>query len=380
MTVPLPNILLVDDVEANLTAVEAVLAHVPCELLRARSGNEALRTLLRKEVALILLDVQMPEMDGFEVASHLNSNPHTKDIPIIFLTAIHQAEASALRGYGTGAVDYLVKPFNPQVLRSKVQVFLDLYTQKRELSAALEAQRKTLKELESSNEALRHFTQAASHDLGAPLRTIDGFLLALDEEVGASLSPGAKRYVDRSRDAAQRMQSLLESLLAYAALRKPSQMGIVSCSVIVERVCADLARRISASEAEIQVGPLPDVHGDEARLYQVFLNLISNALKFQRQGTRPVIRIRSTPERDHLFRIEVEDNGIGIPKEFSDSVFGAFKRLHSQDKYAGSGLGLKIAHEVVAQHGGRLWVESEPDRGSRFYFTLRAPDAPVVEI
>jgi len=374
MTPPSPNILLVDDVEANLVAVEAVLAALPCELVRAKSGNEALRILLRKEVALILLDVQMPGMDGFEVAEHLSSNPHTKDIPIIFLTAVHQAEASALRGYRTGAVDYLVKPFNPQVLRSKVQVFLDLYTQRRELSAALDRQRATLEELERANEALRHFTQAASHDLGAPLRTIGGFLLALDEEVSASLSPTAREYIDRSRDAAKRMQALLESLLAYAALRKPSQMGRVSCAAIVERVCSDLSRRVQDSKADIQVAPLPDVYGDPARLYQVFLNLINNALKFHRAGEAPVVRVAVTREDASHFRFLVEDHGIGVPAEFVAGVFGAFKRLHSQHEYPGTGLGLKIASEVVAQHGGRMWLESEPGQGCRFYFTLRTPD------
>jgi two-component system, sensor histidine kinase and response regulator len=371
MTLPRPKLLMVDDVEANLISLQAVLSDLPCELVLARSGNEALRALLKHEFALLLLDVQMPEMDGFEVASHLRSNARTRDLPIVFLTAMHHNEASALKGYGSGAVDFLVKPIDAAVLRSKVIVFLELYAKKRELAAALEAEQKATRELSRANEALRHFTQAASHDLGAPLRAIQGFLRGLDDEVGAGLAPTPKRYLDRSRNAAARMATLLESLLAYAELRRPAEPTQVNLNAIVERVASDLTPRIEQSKAELVVGELPVVRGDASRLYQLFLNLIGNALKFRRAELPPRIVISASRRALGEWLCSVEDNGVGIPPEHASTVFSAFKRLYSQDEYEGSGLGLAIVREVVEQHGGQIWVESELGRGARFCFTLK---------
>jgi two-component system sensor histidine kinase/response regulator len=371
MTLPRPKLLLVDDVEANLISLEAVLADLPCELIAARSGNEALRALLKHEFALLLLDVQMPEMDGFEVAAHLRTNAKTRDLPIIFLTAMHHTEASALKGYGRGAVDFLVKPINTDVLRSKVVVFLELYEKKRELAAALEAEQKAVRDLGRTNEALRHFTQAASHDLGAPLRAVQGFLRSLDDEVGSSLAPAPKRYLDRSRNAAARMATLLESLLAYAELRRPAEPTLAGLNAIVERVSSDLGARIEQTNAELVVGELPRIRGDASRLYQLFLNLVGNALKFRREGTQPRIVISARLHGADEWLCSVEDNGLGIPPEHASTVFSAFKRLHSQDEYEGSGLGLAICREVVEQHGGHIWVEGELGRGARFCFTLK---------
>jgi two-component system sensor histidine kinase/response regulator len=371
MTLPRPKLLLVDDVEANLISLQAVLSDLPCELVLARSGNDALRALLKHEFALLLLDVQMPEMDGFEVAGHLRSNAKTRDLPIVFLTAMHHTEASALKGYGRGAVDFLVKPIDAAVLRSKVIVFLELYAKKRELAAALEAEQKASRELSRANEALRHFTQAASHDLGAPLRAIQGFLRSLDDEIGGSLAPTPKRYLDRSRNAASRMATLLESLLAYAELRRPAEPTQVSLNAILERVASDLTPRIEQSKAELVVGELPVVRGDASRLYQLLLNLVGNALKFRRPDVPPRIVIAASRRGTSEWLCSVEDNGVGIPSEHASTVFSAFKRLHSQDEYEGSGLGLAICREVVEQHGGQIWVESEPGRGARFCFTLK---------
>src|SRR5437868_2737872 len=165
MTALRPSILIVDDIEANLVALEAQLGNLGCEVIRAASGNEALRQLLKREYAVMLLDVQMPDMDGYEVARYARDNPATREVPIIFLTAMNSSEDNILRGYGTGAVDFLLKPINPRVLRGKVQVFLDLYLGRLRLTEEVEAHKKTLAELEVANAALRHFTSAASHDL-----------------------------------------------------------------------------------------------------------------------------------------------------------------------------------------------------------------------
>src|SRR4051812_46817746 len=205
-----PHVLLVDDTEANLVALEALLSDLPCQPVRARSGNEALRQLLRHDFAVLLLDVQMPEMDGFEVAHYARENPATREVPIIFLTAMHSGEDNVLRAYGSGAVDFLLKPINPRVLRGKVQVFLDLFLSRRRLAEEVQAHEKTLAELELANEALRHFTNAASHDLREPLRGLQGLLQALVEDAGDRLDAGSRDYLVRARKASQRMAALLD--------------------------------------------------------------------------------------------------------------------------------------------------------------------------
>jgi two-component system, sensor histidine kinase and response regulator len=364
-----PNVLLVDDVEANLVVLEALLGGMECQLVRASTGNEALRQLLKREFAVILLDVQMPGMDGFEVARYARDNPTTREIPIIFLTAMHSSDENLLRGYGTGAVDFLTKPINPEVLRAKVRVFLDLYLGKRRLTDEIAAHKKTLADLELANQALRAFTNAASHDLREPLRAVDGFMQALFEDYGATMVPEARDYLERSRRASQRMVGLLDSLLAYARLQKPIAWIRVDCAQQAEQVRTDLAERIKAAGATVDIGPLPTVRGDTARIYQLFLNLIGNGIKFRRPDTPPHIRV-SAETRNGETIFCVADNGIGIAPEHQAVVFEAFRRLHNRTQFEGSGLGLTICQQIVEQHGGRIWVESAANEGTRFYFTL----------
>jgi two-component system sensor histidine kinase/response regulator len=362
---PVAAVLVVDDVEANLLATDAVLTGLPCEVVRVGSGNDALRALLKREFAVVLLDVQMPEMDGYEVARLARENPATREVPIIFVTAMNRSEENVLRGYGTGAVDFLLKPVNPHVLRSKVQVFCELWLSKQQLSEEIAAHRRTLAELELANAALRHFTNAASHDLREPLRAIQGFLSAIAEDGGDRLEAAVRDSVERGGQAAGRMVSLLDSLLAYARLSRPVDLEDVDCQKVLVQVQADLAIRIAEKKAVITVGPLPAVRGDAARVYQLFLNLVGNALKFHRPGEPPRIAVSA---RQGTFC--VEDRGIGIPATQQKTVFEAFRRLHGRVQFEGSGLGLTICQQIVEQHGGRIWVESEPGQGARFSFTL----------
>lgn len=366
---PRPAILLVDDMKPNLDALEALLEDFDCEVVRASSGNEALRALLKRPFALVLLDVQMPEMDGYEVASYAHEDPATREVPIIFVTATHDTLENALRGYRTGAVDCLFKPINPHILRSKVRVFLDLYASKASLRLEMEAHKTTAAALEASNDALRHFTHAASHDLGAPLRAIDGFLAILEEDVGPKLSPAEKNYLDMSRKGAARMRALLDALLVYGGLRRPVAHVEVDTDAVLADVRGDLRARLDESGGTLEVAPLPRLRGDPHRIYQLFLNLVGNALKFRRPDVPAKVSV-DVEEREGELTFVVADNGIGLEPQFSEAIFEAFRRLHGASKYEGTGLGLAICRQIVEQHGGRIWVESEPGAGSRFCFTL----------
>jgi signal transduction histidine kinase len=364
-----PNVLLVDDVEANLIALGALLSDLNCELIRAKSGNEALKHLLKHDFAVVLLDVQMPEMDGFEVARFARENPHTRDIPIVFLTAMHGSEESILRGYGSGAVDFLTKPINSYVLRSKVQVFIELYLSRRKLALEIAAHRRTLQALESANRALLHFTHAASHDLGAPLRSVRGFLGALSDATGDQLDEKARNYLQRARRASERMDALLGSLRSYARLQKPVAHAEVDCNAVLELVRTDLSELIEASHATLSAASLPTITGDRDRIYQLFLNLVGNALKYRKADELPQVAL--SVERDpQYWTFCVTDNGIGIDAAYSATVFNAFSRLNAQSVYEGTGLGLAICQQIVEQHGGTIWLESQLGRGSSFYFTL----------
>ncbi|MBI4819976.1 MAG: response regulator [Deltaproteobacteria bacterium] len=372
MQTHLPRVLLVDDLEANLIALEATLQRLPCELVRAQSGNAALKELLKRDFAVMLLDVQMPEMDGYEVASYARSNSRTAHVPIVFLTATHQTEDGVLKGYGTGAVDYVFKPINQHILLSKVQVFLDLYNDRRRIADEVESHKKTMLELERANDALRQFNQAASHDLREPLRVAVGFLNALKDESAHTLGSESAHFLERSLSACGRMSSLLDSLLAYARLQKPSRIEEVDVSAVLDRVRSDLSPRITLAHGALVVEELATVRGDPDRLYQVFLNLVGNALKFAKPDEAPRVTVSCARERGSA-TFCVEDNGIGIEEKHHGEVFGAFRRLNSDDRYEGSGLGLAICRQIVEQHGGKIWVESRLGAGSKFFVNLPQP-------
>lgn len=370
MTTTKPNVLIVDDVEANLVSLDALLDDLDCTVIRAQDGNAALKQLLKNEFAVVLLDVQMPGMDGFEVASYARANPTTRETPIIFLTAMHYHDDTMLRGYGSGAVDYLFKPINATMLRAKVQVFLELHVGKRKLKDEIEAHRKTLSALETANVALRHFNDAAAHDLKAPVRAVRGFLQAISREASERLGPEAQNYFERSLKAAERMDAMLDSLLSYARLQRGASKVAVDTVKLVDQIRTDLTEDLKRANATVEMQPeLPALLGDPERFYQLFFNLVSNALKFGRPDVP--LRVRVTAEKaSGEALVCVADNGVGIEPAHQVRIFQAFFRSHNPNNHKGSGLGLAICQQVVEQHGGRIWVESLLGEGARFYFTL----------
>ena len=358
------SILVVDDRSQNLLALERTLADTEAELVRATSGEEALAATLDRDFALAILDVQMPGMDGYELAELLLGDPKTRHVPIIFLTAVSGEEEQIFKGYGAGAVDYIVKPYHPAILTSKVNVFLELDRHKRENQRQREL-------LEAANRELTDFAHSASHDLQAPLRTISAFASILAEELGDELSADADKYLHRIVEGATRMKRLIDGLLEYSrAGRHEAPLARVDVGAIVESVLLDLEAVIRESEAEVVVCDLPSLVAEPLQLGQLFSNLISNALKFRGEAS-PRILI-STELTDQGHAVSVQDNGIGLDPKFADRVFRIFHRLHGQDEYEGTGIGLAICKKIVERHGGKIWVESIPGQGATFRFTIAA--------
>ncbi|MBW3595407.1 MAG: response regulator, partial [Actinobacteria bacterium] len=363
------SILLVDDRPENLLALEAALEPLDQNLVKANSGEEALRLLLRQEFAVILLDVQMPGMDGFDTAIQIKEREKTKDIPIIFLTAISREPHHALRGYSTGAVDYMAKPFDPWVLRAKVAVFVDLYEknsllkkQKELLAQRLEeryraeqALEEKAQELERSNADLQQFAYVASHDLQEPLRVMNGYLDLLADSIGTN--GDAQSMIQRIRRSTDRMDALIQDLLEYARVdSQPDPFRDTDLNEVLEYALGNLEVTIKEHEVTVEQTLLPTVKGDQSQLLQLFQNLIANAVKFR--SDKPCVVTIRADRKDAEWEVTVNDNGIGIEPSHLDRIFTIFERLNPLEHYPGSGIGLSVCKKIVERHGGRIWAES----------------------
>jgi signal transduction histidine kinase len=357
-----PAVLIVDDVDANLVALEAQLESLDCEVVRARSGNEALRQLLRRDFAVMLLDVQMPDMDGFEVARLARDNRSTRDVPIVFVTAMHETEANVLQGYGSGAIDFLFKPINVDVLRGKVKVFLELAASRRQLLDEIAAHEQTVKELES-------FSYSVSHDLRAPLRPLDGFCAVLIEDYGAALDDKARDYLARIRAAARRMGHLIDDILELSRVSHGAvQRSSFDLSPIVGAIVAELRQADPSRNVEFVSPPALKVSADRRLLQIAFENLLRNAWKFTRDRSPARIEVgRRRGAEDVLF---VSDDGVGFDPSFAGRLFQPFQRLHGAQEFEGTGIGLAIVNRIVNRHGGRIWAEAAVGKGAQFFFTL----------
>lgn len=396
------SILLVDDDEKNLTVLETVLDDPAYRLVRAKSGEEALLALIEHEFAVLILDIHMPVMTGFELAHMIKQRKKTAHVPIIFLTAYYNEDAHRLEGYDTGAVDYLFKPVDPVVLRSKVSVFADLYRKSREvantnavLSHEIERRSRIQEELRELNQtledrvkertreleqqaarlrranaALEEFAYATSHDLREPLRNVALFAELFERRYGAELNAEAAGYISTIIGGARRMTELISGLLGYAhadSIDEP--VPISDAEKVLARVLENLNTFAQESCATITHDALPAVPVVAIHMEQLLQNLIENALKYRKDGEPSRVHISAIQENSQ-WHFSVSDNGIGIEPEYHERVFGLFKRLHATRQLAGAGMGLAICQRIVERYGGRIWVESESGRGATFHFTI----------
>jgi signal transduction histidine kinase len=405
------KILLVDDREDNLLSIETILEPAGYTFVKANSGREALKVLLNEfDFALILMDVKMPNLNGFETASLIYQREKLRHIPIIFITANNYGDEQIFKGYMTGAVDYIYKPINPDLLRAKVAVFIELYkknhillAQEQKLVAINKSlvmeihERKVSEEkvkdlnhrllenierLESANRDLDRFAFMASHDLQEPLRKMLMFSDRLAHKFNDLLDDEGRMFISRIQNAGERMQALIKDILLFSqtSIEKPVFIE-TDLNNVLNDVLAELDLIVEEKNAKLIVESLPMLCVNPVLIRPLFHNLISNALKYARKDVNPVIRIYAEysvlqdsggneENKNKYCRIYVEDNGIGFEQKYSEQIFGMFKRLHLNSEFEGTGIGLALCKKIVEEHNGFITARSKVNEGSVFIISL----------
>lgn len=373
-TRPPTNILIVDDDASKMVALRSVLDPLGENIVEARSGADALRNLLKQDFAVILLDVRMPIMNGFETAELIRQRPASELTPIIFVTALDQAQTDMGRGYELGAVDFVFSPIVPTILRAKVQVFVELYKAQHELRRYRDQLQALVQErtaaLTAINRELEGFSYLVSHDLKAPLMTLDTLTRSLAGADAEHLDEVTRAQLIRLRQAGQQLEALFDGMQTLFELTRGD---IRRVSIDVTRVALDAIAELKSAEpnrdVDVYVAPGLQVDGD-AKLVRILVgNLVSNAWKFTRNEPRARISIASETVGGET-RIFVRDNGVGFDMIYAHKLFGAFQRLHSQSEFAGEGIGLAAAQRIVNRHGGRIWAEGAVGEGAAFFFLI----------
>ncbi|OCQ94324.1 hybrid sensor histidine kinase/response regulator [Oscillatoriales cyanobacterium USR001] len=484
------KILIVDDQPSNLRFLSKILTNQGYQVKRAISGQLGLNAAISDLPNLILLDIMMPEMDGYEVCQRLKNIEETCSIPIIFLSGLDDIQ-DKLKAFQVGGIDYIIKPFQVEevlaridtqiaiqklnkqladrnallqqsqsllmsILNSsldRIAAFLavrdnqgnivdfqwilvnktvenswalnsdnlvgkyllkelpqhrknglfDLYVSVVETGEPLDTEfyyeqekfgacwlqivavklndglavtsrniterKQAEQELARSNAELEQFAYVASHDLQAPLSIIASYAQLLKERYKDKLDANGIKFIDKMIKGSMRMQCLIDDLLEYSRVSRQSKdFEVIDCNFVFEEACANLQLTIRRNGVQISCCNLPKIVGNSSQMVQVFQNLIGNAIKYRREED-PIIDVRvQCRESNWLF--SVKDNGIGIDSQYSERIFQIFQRLHTQEEYTGTGIGLAICQKIIECHGGRIWVESELGSGSTFYFTL----------
>jgi signal transduction histidine kinase len=413
------KILLVDDREDNLFSMETILETDGYMLVKASSGRQALKILLHEfDFALILMDVKMPNLNGFETASLIFEREKLKHIPIIFITANTYGEENIFKGYQTGAVDYIYKPINPALLRAKVAVFVDLYKKNHQLiqqeqklkainksmqneinerkaseEKIIELNKKllnTIEGLEKANKELDRFAFMASHDLQEPLRKIRTFSDRLFVKYKNQLDDDGIMNINRIEKSAVRMQELINDIFTFSKLHSQQDLFVhTDMNKIVEEVLQELEHIIQEKKAVVELEKLPQLYVNPRLMKPLFFNLLSNALKYSRKNVPPIIIINSDAvaletnkgkgKSENFYRIYVRDNGIGFDQQYSAQIFEMFQRLHSQAEYNGNGIGLALCQQIVEKHKGYISALSKVNEGTTFIVSLPCGEKMVSE-
>ncbi|WP_454866006.1 hybrid sensor histidine kinase/response regulator [Pseudomonas umsongensis] len=384
------KLLIVDDLPENLLALEALIKREDRIVYKALSADEALSLLLQHEFAIAILDVQMPGMNGFELAELMRGTEKTRNIPIVFVSAAGRELNYAFKGYESGAVDFLHKPLDIQAVKSKVNVFVDLYRQskamkqqvealeqsRREQEALLMQLRSTQLELEQAVRMRDDFMSIVAHEVRTPLNgliletQLRKMHLARDNAAAFTLDK-MHAMVDRDERQIKSLIRLIEDMLDVSRIRtgklsiRPTHFDLAA---LVRGLLHNFAPQIEAAETSVSLDAEQSVMGDwdEFRIEQVISNLLTNALRY---GTKSPINLKVYSENGEA-RVEVRDFGIGISEENQQRIFQQFERVSANHVATGLGLGLFISEQIVAAHGGTITVESRIGEGALFRVCL----------
>ena len=388
-----------------MLSIETILEPEGYELIKANSGREALKILLVQfDFALILMDVKMPNLNGFETAALIYEREKLKHIPIIFITAFNYGEENMFKGYQMGAVDYIYKPINPDLLKAKVSVFVDLYIKNRQLiiqeqkltaiNKSLEneiKERKSSEEkvkilnrqlleninhLETANRDLDRFAFMSSHDLQEPLRKICTFNDLLYTKYKDVFDKDALYYSSRIQKAAERMQALIRDILEFSKVSNTeNKTTATDLNIVVNEILEDMEPVILEKRATVNIAKLPTLDVNRGLMVPLFSNLIGNAIKYAKKEVAPEINIYAEPPSiggpngfgaKKFCRVYVEDNGIGFEQKYADRIFDMFIRLHGNSEYEGTGIGLALCKQIVEKHHGFISALSQENKGSKF--------------
>ena len=360
------NVLIVDDEEINLNLIEEIISDDHIDLFKATSGAEALEIISKRDYAAVIIDINMPVMSGYELAKLLKKDPKAKDVPIIFITALH-SKNEAYKAYKTGAIDFISKPIDPVVIKSKVDNFIQFY--------------KTKKDLEFASNSKTNFLANMSHEIRTPLNSILGMAQIMSED---NLSKEQQNYMGIIQRAGKDLLSLINNILDLSKIES-GELKLDREEFSIDDIlnnCIDLLTinaRNKGLELYSDINPtVPDfVIGDPTRLKQILINLVTNAVKYTENGN---VSVNCTFEpKSNLLSIEVKDTGRGIPKDKMDYLFKNFFQVNPlMDKNKGFGLGLAITKNLIDLMKGEIKIESKQNEGSSF--TIEIPVAVAKKV
>ena len=382
------NILMVDDQPAKLISYEAILADLGVHLIKASSARAALEQLLKHEIAVVLMDVSMPEIDGFELAAMIRQHPRFQQTAIIFISAVRLTDLDRLKGYEVGAVDYIPVPVIPEILRAKVAAFAQLYRTTRQLADLNRDLERRVEErtaaLEQALAVRDEFLSVAAHELKTPLTGLRATAQILTRRLRRGEVQGPDWLTDGLRTVdhqADRLARLVEQLLDVSRLdqgKLAAEREETDLAALVGHLVEEFRARTSKHTFTLAADAALLAEVDAASIERVLSNLLDNAIKYSPDGGAIDVELHgemtdgATAEGQPAGRVRlaVRDHGIGIPEEKRTAIFGRFYQAHAEDHRSGLGLGLYISHQIVAQHEGQLAVEFPPDGGTRFVMLL----------
>lgn len=370
------KVLIVDDIEENLQVVSNLLGESKFAILIARSGKQAIKIALKKNPDLILLDISMPEMDGFETCTILKSNKETKEIPIIFLTA-HLHPEDIIKGFKHGAIDYITKPFNKEELIMRVYNHLNLKKSKDIINKQKKKLEKQNNELTEANATKDKFFSIIAHDLKNPMSSILGFSELLNTYFDKYDTVKIKKYIKLIENDTKNIHKLLENLLTWSRSQRgliqyiPNKLKLTGLVTEITMALKNMANQKGIS-LEVNIQESLMVYADKNMLSTVIRNLVSNAIKFTSHRGWVKIYIEYGKQQNKTIKIIVEDNGVGIDAESLKKLFKIEQNCSTEgtDHEKGSGLGLILCKEFVEKNKGAIWAESNAGVGSKFIFTL----------